>query len=51
MTVLLYVDRLFLRDDFDCSVFHTWGTDNSKSVNEGITVPQTWHEHLPENGS
>ena len=45
------VDYLFLHDDFDCSVIHTWGTDKSKAVIGGVTVPQTWREHLPENGS
>ena len=45
------VDYLFLRDDFDCSVIHTWGTDKSKAVIGGVTVPQTWREHFPENGS
>ena len=33
------------------SVIDTWGTDKSKAVIGGVTVPQTWREHLPENGS
>ena len=45
------VDCLFSRDDFDCSVIHTWGNDKSKAVTGGVTIPQTWREHLPENGS
>ena len=45
------VDCLFSRDDFDCSVIHTWGNDKSKAVIGGVTIPQTWREHLPENGS
>ena len=45
------VDCLFSRVDFDCSVIHTWGTDVSKAVIEGVTIAQTWSEHLPENGS
>ena len=32
-------------------VIHTWGTDKSKAVIGGVTVPQTWREHIPENGS
>ena len=44
-------DYLFSRDDFDCSVIHTWGNDKSKAVIGGVTIPQTWREHLPENGS
>ena len=31
------VDYLFLHDDFDCSVIHTWGTDKSKAVIGGVT--------------
>ena len=45
------VDCLFSRDNFDCSVIHTWGNDKSKAVIGGVTVPQRWREHLPENGS
>ena len=45
------VDCLFSRDDFDCSVIHTWGNDKSKAVIGGVTIPQTWREHLPENGT
>ena len=45
------VDCLFSSDDFDCSVIHTWGNDKSKAVIGGVTIPQTWREHLPENGS
>ena len=45
------VNCFFSRDDFDYSVIHTWGTDKSKAVIGGVTVPQTWREHLPENGS
>ena len=45
------VDCLFSRDDFDCSVIRTWGNDKSKAVVGGVTIPQTWREHLPENGS
>ena len=37
--------------DFDCSVIYTWGIDKSKAVIGGVTVPQTWREHLPKNGS
>ena len=48
-TTLVYY--LLSRDDFDCSVFHTWGTDKSKVVIGGVIVLQTWHEHLPENGT
>ena len=43
--------QLFSRDDYDCSVIYTWGTDKSKAVIEGVTVSQTSREHLPENGS
>ena len=45
------VDCLFSRDDFDSSVIHTLGNDKSKAVIGGVTIPQTWREHLPENGS
>ena len=45
------VNCLFSRDDFDHSVIHTWGNDKSKAVIGGVTVPQRWREHLPENGS
>ena len=45
------VNCLFSRDYFDYSVIHTWGTDKRKAVIGGVTVPQTWLEHLPENGS
>ena len=45
------VNYFFSRDDFDYSVIHTWGTDKSKAVIGGARVPQTWREHLPENGS
>ena len=45
------IDCLFSCDDFDCSVIHTWGTDKSKAVIGGVTIPQMWREHLPENGS
>ena len=45
------VDCLFSPDDFDCSVIRTWGNDKSKAVVGGVTIPQTWREHLPENGS
>ena len=45
------VNCFFSRDDFDYSVIHTWGTDKSKAVIGGVRVPQTWREHLPENGS
>ena len=48
-TTLVYC--LFSRDDFDCSVFHTWGTDKSKAVIGGVTELQTWREHLQENGT
>ena len=44
-------DCLFTRDDFDCSVIHTLGNDKSKAVIGGVTVPQRWREHFPENGS
>ena len=40
------VDCLFSRDDFVCSVIYTWGIDKSKAVIGGVTVPQTWREHL-----
>ena len=46
MTTLLYLIACF-----DYSVIHTWGIDKSKAVIGGVTVPQTWREHLPENGS
>ena len=42
---------LFSRDDFDCSVFRTRGTDKSKAVIGGVTVLHTRREHLPENGT
>ena len=42
---------LFSLDDFDCSVIRTWGTDKSKAVIGGVTIPQTWREHLPDNKS
>ena len=45
------VNCLFSRDDFDYSVIHTWGNDKSKAVIGGVTVPQRWREHFPENGS
>ena len=45
------VDCLFSRDDFDCSVIHTWCTAKSKAVIGWVTILQTWREHLPENGS
>ena len=35
------VNCLFSRGDFDYSVIHTWGTDKSKAVIGGVTVPQT----------
>ena len=35
----ILVDCLFSRDDFDCSVIHTWGTDKSKAVIRGVTIP------------
>ena len=44
-------DCLFSRNDFDCSVIHTRGTDKSKAVIGGVTVQHTQSEHLPENGS
>ena len=40
------VDCLFSRDDFVCSVIYTWGIDKTKPVIGGVTVPQTWREHL-----
>ena len=45
------VNCFFSPDDFDYSVTHTLSTDKSKAVIGGVTVPQTWREHLPENGS
>ena len=45
------VDCLFSRVDFDCFVIHTWGTDVRKAVIGGVTIPQIWRKHLPENGS
>ena len=33
------VDSLFSRDDLDCSVIHTQGTDKSKVVIGGVTIP------------
>ena len=45
------VDCLFSRDYFDCYVIHTLGNDKSKAVIGGVTIPQTWREHLLENGS
>ena len=45
------VNCLYSRNDFDYSVIHTWGTDKSKAVTGGVTISQTWREHLPENGS
>ena len=45
------VNCLFSCDDFDYSVTHTLCTDKSKAVLGGVTVLQTWREHLPENGS
>ena len=32
------VDCLFSRNDFNCSVIHTWGTDKSKAVIGGVTI-------------
>ena len=45
------VDCLFSHDNFDCSVIHTWGNDKTKAVIGGVTILQTWHKLLPENGS
>ena len=45
------VDCLLSRDDFDFSVADTLGNDKSKAVIRRVTIPQTWREHLPENGS
>ena len=45
------VNCLFSGDDFDYSVINTWDTDKSKAVIGGVTVPETWREHLPKNGS
>ena len=45
------VDCLFSRDDFDSSVIHTLGNDKSKALIAGVTITQTWREHLLENGS
>ena len=45
------VDCLLSRDDFDFSVADTLGNDKSKAVIRRATIPQTWREHLPENGS
>ena len=35
------VDRLFSRDNFDCSVIHTRSTDKGKAVIGGVTVART----------
>ena len=45
------VDCLFSPDDFDCSVIHTLSNDKSKAVIGGVTIKQTWREHLPEVGA
>ena len=32
------VNCLFSRNDFDCSVIRTWGTNKSKAVIGGVTI-------------
>ena len=51
LAAYLLKNRTRLRQRFDYSVIHTWGTDKSNAVIGGVTVPQTWREHLPENGT
>ena len=45
------VDYFFSCRNFDCSVIHKWATNIGKVVIGGVTILQTWREHLPENGT
>ena len=45
------VDCFFSCHNFVCSVSHKWATVKGKVVIGGVTILQTWCEHLPENGT